>query len=193
MANIIFSETSGVNDPIFGKFQAPIKAMIMDYAEPFEKESMLNTLFAMEKSEHFAESYNALTSMENWEPVGENGSHPTNGFEAGPAKLIHNYTWKSQFSISQEMIEDTNFAEIRRQPRAFTKAYYRTREELGAAMYGGAISGQKTVKVGAQVIDITGADGEALFSVAHKSARQRPSPTSSPMSFPTMRFCTWNP
>lgn len=169
MANIIFSETSGVNDPIFGKFQAPIKAMIMDYAEPFEKESMLNTLFAMEKSEHFAESYNSMTTMENWEPVGENGSHPTNGFEAGPDKLIHNYTWKSQFSISQEMIEDTNFAEIRRQPRAFTKAYYRTREELGAAMYGGAISGKKTVQIGAQVIDITGADGEALFSTSHKA------------------------
>ena len=32
MANIIFSEGSGVNDVFFGKYDAPIRAMIMDYA-----------------------------------------------------------------------------------------------------------------------------------------------------------------
>ena len=38
MANIIFSEGSGVNDVFFGKYDAPIRAMIMDYAEPYQAE-----------------------------------------------------------------------------------------------------------------------------------------------------------
>ena len=174
MANIIFSEGSGVNDVFFGKYDAPIRAMIMDYAEPYQAEPMIKKLFANVSSSHFAEAYASSTAMENWLPVGENAAAPTNGYQAGPTKTIPNLEWKSDFSISKTMIEDTNVAEIKQRPRKFVNAFYRTRENFAAAIYGGAIAGKKAVNIdvggGAYAtVDITGADGEALFSTNHKS------------------------
>ena len=56
MANIIFSESSGLNDSIYGKVQAPIQAVITKRAEAFEQESQIQNIFAMTNSTHFAES-----------------------------------------------------------------------------------------------------------------------------------------
>ena len=45
MANIVFSESSGVNDSIFGKSQAPIRQFIEKKGEQFEQESIVKRLF----------------------------------------------------------------------------------------------------------------------------------------------------
>lgn len=174
MANIIFSESSGVNDVFFGKYDAPIRAMIMDYAEPLQAEPIIKMLFANVDSTHFQEAYSSATAMQNWLPVGENAAAPTNGYQAGPTKSIPNLEWKSDFSISKTIIEDSNFSELKGRPRKFVNAFYRTREDFAAAIYGGAIEGNKTVNIdtgkGAYAtVDITGADGEPLFSTTHKS------------------------
>ena len=174
MADIIFSESSAVNDVFFGKYDVPIRAMIMDYAEPLKDERIINTLFAPVKSTHFAEAYGSSTAMDDWLPVGENGFGGTNGFQAGPTKVIPNLEWKSDFSISKTIIEDTNMQELKGRPQKFVTSYYRTRENFAAALYGGALSGKKVIDInagaaGIQRIDITGADGEPLFSVNHKS------------------------
>ena len=44
MANITFSEGSGVNDSIFGKSQAPLRMLIEKRAESFEENSILKFL-----------------------------------------------------------------------------------------------------------------------------------------------------
>ena len=41
MANITFSEASGVNDSIFGKSQAPIRMFIEKRGEQFEQQSVV--------------------------------------------------------------------------------------------------------------------------------------------------------
>ena len=41
MANITFSEGSGVNDSVFGKSQEPIKMFIEKRAEAFEAQSIM--------------------------------------------------------------------------------------------------------------------------------------------------------
>ena len=45
MANITFSEASGVNDSIFGKSQAPIRMFIEKRGEQFEQQSVVKELF----------------------------------------------------------------------------------------------------------------------------------------------------
>ena len=45
MANITFSEGSGLNDSVFGKSQAPIRMFIEKKGEAFEQESMIPLLF----------------------------------------------------------------------------------------------------------------------------------------------------
>ena len=56
MANITFSEASGVNDSIFGKSQAPIRMFIEKRGEQFEQQSVVKELFKTEKSTHFGRS-----------------------------------------------------------------------------------------------------------------------------------------
>lgn len=167
MANITFSEASGVNDSIFGKSQAPIRMMLTKRAEAFEAQSIVEKIFAKRKSDNWAEKYTSMTAMEGFRVVGENGPHPTDGQEEGYSKTIADLTWKNRFSISRKIIEDAKIGDLKKKPEAFVTAYYRTREKLGAALIGGAISGSSSVTFMDGTFDLTGADGQNLFSASH--------------------------
>ena len=81
MANITFSEGSGLNDSIYGKSQAPLRMLIQNRAEAYEEKSILNEIFMMDESKHWAEKYTSLTAMDGFDPVGENGAYPVDGME----------------------------------------------------------------------------------------------------------------
>lgn len=167
MANIVFSEGSGVNDSIFGKSQAPIRMMIEKRAEAFEAESITKQIFKAEKSTHWAEKYTSMTAMEGFRVAGENGAYPSDGQEEGFSKTISAVEWKNRFTISQTIIEDSAIGDLSRKPDAFVTVYYRTRERFGAAMLGGAIKGSSTMKFNGGSFDLTCADGNPLFYAAH--------------------------
>ena len=167
MAEIIFSKGSGLNDSLFGKSQEPIKKVIKDYTEQFEKKSMLDKIFTMEKSTRFAEKYTSETSLGDFENVGENGAYPKTGFQEGYNKVIEPYTWKSSFEVTKEMLEDAVYGKIKKKAISFTQSYNRTREKLGAAMLAGGIG--TNVTFGKSIYDTKTADGKALFSREHTS------------------------
>lgn len=169
MANITFSEGSGLNDSIYGKSQAPIRMLIESRAEAYEEKSILKELFMMDKSKHWAEKYTSMTSMDGFNPVGENGAYPVDGMQEGFSKTLEHVTWKNSFSISREMMEDGKIMDLKKKPMGFTKSYYRTRENFGAALLGAAVQGEKTVKFNGKVFDATGADGLSYFSTEHKN------------------------
>lgn len=169
MANITFAEGSGLNDSIYGKSQAPIRMLIEDHAESFEEKSILKELFMFDKSNHWAEKYTSMTAMDGFNPVGENGAYPVDGMQEGFSKTLEHVTWKDSFSISREIMEDGKLLDLKKKPAAFVKAYYRTRECLGAALFGGAIQNKAKVDFRGMKFDTTCADGQNLFSTAHKS------------------------
>ena len=166
--NIIFSEGSGLNDSVFGKCQAPIKMFLEKRGEAFEQKSMLGELFAMGKSENFADTFTGMTAMNGFKPVGENGDYPADGMQEGYKKWLEYPAWKDSFAISQKMIEDGKLMDLKRKPAAFITAYGRTRERFGAALFGGAIAGKSSITFEGMQFDITGADGQPIFSTAHK-------------------------
>ena len=104
MAGIIFAEGTGLNDSVFGKSQAPIKAMIEHNVEAFEKQSMIDKIFYMDTTTNYAEKYTSETSMGDFEDVGENGAYPITSIQEGYSKVIEPTTWKSRFEVTQEMI-----------------------------------------------------------------------------------------
>ena len=166
--NIIFSEDSGLNDSIFGKCQAPIKLFLEQRAEAFEKKSMLNEFFVMGKSDNFGDMLTGVTAMDDFKPGVENGGYPATSMQEGYKKLIEYPEWRNSFAISKKMIEDSKLMDLNKKPGAFIKAYLRTRENFGAALFGGAVKGQKTITFNGMVFDVTGADGVPLFNTAHK-------------------------
>lgn len=166
--NIIFSEDSGLNDSIFGKCQAPIRMFLEKRGEAFEQKSMLPEFFCMGKSDNFGDMLTGMTAMDGFMPVGENGEYPSTSMEEGYRKMLEYPEWKQSFTISQKMIEDGKLLDLRKKPAAFMAAYNRTREGFGAALFGGAISGKKSVVYNRMSFDITGADGVPIFHTAHK-------------------------
>ena len=171
MAGIIFSKASGVNDSIFGKSQEPIKAIINQKKELFEQKSMISKIFYMDKSTNFAEKYASETSLGNFEDVGENGAYPTTEMQEGFSKVIESRTWKNQFAVTQEMIEDAKIGKIKQKANAFVTSFGRTKEIFAASLLAGGID--TTVKIGGKTYDATGADKVALFSTAHPSATKK--------------------
>ena len=68
MANITFTEGSGLQDSIFGKSQEPIKMFLEKRGEAFEQASMLKELFSMGTSKHWGEKFSTMTAMDGSSP-----------------------------------------------------------------------------------------------------------------------------
>ena len=165
---IIFSEGSGLNDSVFGICQAPIRKLIEDKAEGWEKKSMLAEFFHMDTTTNGLDLISGMTAMDGFKPVGENGEYPADSMQEGYRAILEYPEWKDSFAISQMMIEDAKTMDLKRKPAAFMNAYHRTRETFGAALFGGAISGKTKINYGGMTFDLTGADGSKLFATNHK-------------------------
>ncbi len=165
---ITFSEASGLNNSIYGKCQAPIRMFLEKRGEQFEQESVIKQLFLMGTSQNFADQLTSMTAMSGFQPVGENGSYPTDGMQEGYSKQLVYETWKDKFEISREMIDDSKVMDMKKQPATFMTGYHRTRELFGACLFGSAIEGKAKAKFRGREFDILGADGVSLFHTAHK-------------------------
>lgn len=171
MANIVFSEGSGLQDSIYGKCLYPLRLVIESQAEAFEQQSILPLLFNMEKSDRFAEQLTGMTSMGGPQPVGEGGDYVKDGFQEGYPSVFQHVTWKDEFEITEEMVDDNRIIQLKSAPTAFTKAWARTRELFGAQLFGAATrepSGSK-FKIGGFEFSTKTADGQNLFSKTHGS------------------------
>ena len=169
MANITFTEGSGLQDSIFGKSQAPIRMFLEKRGEAFEQASMVKELFSMGTSKHWGEKFTTMTAMEGFQPVGENGEYPVDGMQEGFDKFLEHMTWKNSFSLSREIVEDAKLMDLKKQPAGFVAGYYRTRERFGAALFGAAITKATSMKFYGKTFDAKCADGKGLFDTAHPS------------------------
>lgn len=166
---IIFSESSNLNNTVYGKAELPVRMFLEKRNEEFEKNSMLKSLFVMGTSENFGDLYTGMTAMQGFEPVGENGAHPEDSMQEGYQKMLIYETWKDRFSISREIIEDGKMMDLKGKPTAFITGYHRTRERFGAALYGSAMAGLSEMKFGRtqKKFDLKTADGVTMFHTAH--------------------------
>lgn len=164
---MIFSKASGVTDSIFGKSQEPIKMMLEQQEEAFQKMSIIDKIFFKDETKDFANKYTIETSLGVFQPVGENGKYPESTFQEGYSKVIEPETWKNQFSVTQEMVEDAKIGKVKSRATAFMLSYNRTRELFAAGIInnGNAAS----MAFGGKNFDISGADKKAMFAVDHPS------------------------
>lgn len=170
MAGIVFSKSSGLNDSIYGKSEAPIRAFLEQNVKAYEEMSTIKRIFKFVDSEHYGEKFGGITGFAHgFQPVGEGGSYPTDERQEGYSKFLENITWKDSFAITQEMMEDSIILNLDKTgARSFIDQYYLTREKYGSQLLIGAISGTSTKFRGISM-DCTSADGVSLFSTAHPS------------------------
>ncbi len=167
-SGITFSKTSNLNDSIYGKSAEPIKLFIKEKAEAFEATTVTDKVFMMDVDKSFAVKLSGLTSTNGFEPVGEGGAYPIDEMMETYNKVLEHVTWKDSFKITQEMVEDDKMADLKKAPATFLSGFYRTREQFGAALIGGAIKGT-SVKFKGKDFDTTSADGVSAFATNHPS------------------------
>ena len=72
MSNFIYSKMSGKNDPMFGKFEHPIKALIENESNACEKrKGVLDFLYNVEKSNRYAETIIGESDFDTFQSVKE--------------------------------------------------------------------------------------------------------------------------
>lgn len=169
MANIVFSEGSGLNDSVFGKSQEPIKFFLEKRAEAFEQQSMLKHLFSMMNSKNYGEKFTGMTAMDGFKPTGEGGEVPVDGMQETFSQFLEHMTWMNSFSITRAMIDDAKTIDLKQKPAQFITGYHRTRERFGAALYAGAVKREAAITFEGQRFKATGADGLSVFHTAHPS------------------------
>ena len=169
MANIVFSEGSGLNDSVFGKSQYAIRRMSEKKAYAFEVKSLLPALFHMTDSQNFSEKFTGMTAFDGFKPIAEGGEVPVDGMQEGFSKTLEHVTWMDSFSITRAMIDDSRTLDLRKKPQGFVTGYYRTRERFGAALYAAAIGQKTSFDFEGKTFDATCADKLALFHTKHPS------------------------
>lgn len=141
--------------------------MLESQEEAFEKTSIIPHVFYKDETKDFAAKYTIETSLGDFEPVGENGKYPESNFQEGYSKVIEPDTWKLQFSVTQEMVEDAKLGKVKSRATQFMRSYNRTRELFAASILNNGNS--TTMKIGDKSFDISCADGKALFATDHPS------------------------
>jgi len=164
---MIFSKASNLNDSIYGKSQEPIRMMLEQQEEAFQKMSIIDHVFYKDETKDFANKYTIETSLGDFMPVGEAGKYPENSFQEGYSKVIEPETWKNSFAVTQEMIEDAKMGKIKSKATQFMMSYNRTRELFATSLLNHGNSA--TMVFGDKTFDISGADSKAMFATDHPS------------------------
>lgn len=175
MSNFVYSAMSGKNDPMFGKFEHPIKAIIENESNQCEKnKTILDVLFNVEKSNRYAETIIGETDFDTFQSKQEGQGAENDSVESTFTKTIEHVEFAKEFTITRKMADDAKFgmgANMKNKPRSFVRAYYKTRVKLAAqALINGTAASMRFNKA---VVDLTTGDGHQLFYNAHPYASDK--------------------
>ena len=167
---IIYSKASGDSPAAIGKLETPIK-MIIEHESDLQKKKggICDWLFNVEKSNRFGETIVLQNEFETFQATAEGEGAETDCISETYSKFIEHIQYMKEFIITAEMMEDANYgvgADAKRRAEAFTRAYYKTINNLATAAL--ANGHKSSVSFSGTNIDLTTADSCPLFSNKHR-------------------------
>ena len=175
MADIVYSSMIERNEPMFGKFVHPIKALIESESNACEKrKTILDVLFNVEKSNRYAETVMGESDFDTFQAKEEGGDPDKDTVAKTFDKTIEHIEFSKEFEITRKMADDAKFgigANIKNKPRKMVRAYYKTRVKLAAeALIHGT---QSSMMFNGASVDLTTGDKLPLFHKAHPYALEK--------------------
>ena len=175
MSNFTYSAMSGKNDPMFGKFEHPIKALIENESNICEKKkTILDFLFNVEKSNRYAETIMGESDFDTFQSKGEGQEAENDSVEGTFKKTIEHIEFGKEFTITRKMADDAKFGmgtNMKNKPKKFVRAYYKTRVKIAAqALINGT---KKSMVFNKATVDLTCNDELPLFSNAHTFSTEK--------------------
>jgi hypothetical protein len=167
---IIYNKNSTINNSAIGKLETPIKMIIEHESDILSKKGgVCSTLFNVEKSNHFGETIITRRDFDVFQASPEGGAAaPDTIYDTGK-KFIEHVQYMKEFIVTAEMYEDAQngvAAEAKRRAENFTRAYYKTINNLCTLALANGSS--PSLSYANTTIDLTTADGYSLFSKDHK-------------------------
>lgn len=170
-STITSGRTASAN-PMIGKYDRPIRAIIQDESDIWEKRhSILDALFNVEKSNRFAESVTAESDFGVFMGKTEGEAASEDSVKETFTKSIEHIPFGKTFVITREMLDDAKMGmgtEMKQRPRRFVRSYYKTRIKLAAQALYNATAASFTF--GGKSVSLTTGDGKPLFHKAHPYA-----------------------
>lgn len=175
MPNFSYSVMSGKNDPMFGKFEHPIKALIENESNICEKnKSVLDVLFNVEKSNRYAETIMGESDFDTFMAKKEGQGAENDSVEKTYDKTISHIEFAKEFTITRKMADDAKFgmgANMKNKPKKFVRAYYKTRIKLAAQALINATN--KSFIFNRATVDLTAGDNFPLFYNKHPYSTEK--------------------
>ena len=169
MAEIIYSKSIGFNNAAIGKLETPLKMIIENESDLCKKKGgVLDWLFNVEKSNKFGETIQYSDEFATFQHAAEGAGAEKDSMVETFRKFIEHIPFMKEFTITKEMLDDSIngvASDAKRRAQNFVRAYYLTKNKLGSQAIANGKS--KTMTFNKAVVDLTTADGEALFSKTH--------------------------
>lgn len=136
---IIFNIQESARNSAFNVLQEPIKFLLSNEVEAFEKDSIIPKVFIMKSTDKFQEEYRSVTGMDGFEPTEDMEVAGLSDFEESYHKLYRFQTWTNSYVVSKQTIEDKTMGSIEPRAIGFIATYGRTKEGYAVSMIGAAL------------------------------------------------------
>lgn len=167
MAVIIRNNT--VNGDMWNEWATLLNAVITDAdAQKNQYDDLVNALANVQKSKRWGEKSTTIGGLGDYNVKAEGADADFDYFAEGYSKFIEHITFSKSVSISKEMVDDNQIAEMKSKAINLVQSYKRTRAKMLSQALTTSVGSTKTMTFGGKSgIDIGGADNLALFNAAH--------------------------
>ena len=178
---IIFNIEQSARLSDFNILQEPIKMILDNEVEAFEKGSIIPEVFVQKTTDRYMEEYRSSTSMDGFKPTEDMEVAGISDFEESYFQQFTTQIWTNSFVVSKQTMEDNKMMDIDTKSMGFIKSYGRTREQYAVAMIGAGLGNTypeyKIYAKAGKGMDTTDGDIEGTrqqyFSNAHKTVKLR--------------------
>lgn len=136
---VIFNIEQSVRLSDFNILQEPIKMILENEVEAFEKGSIIPEVFVQKTTDRYMEEYRSSTSMDGFKPTEDMEVAGLSDFEESYFQQYTTQIWTNSFAVSKQTMEDNKMMDIDTKSMGFIKSYGRTREQYAVAAISNAL------------------------------------------------------
>ena len=160
---------NNINSDMWNEWATILNAAIMDAdVQKNNYDDLVNALAVVQSSKRWGEKSTTIGGLGDYMTKAEGADAAYDYFVEGYSKFIEHITFAKSVSISKEMVDDNQIAEMKSKAINLVQSYKRTRAKLLSLALTTSVGSTKTLSFGGKSnIDISGADNLALFNTGH--------------------------
>ena len=166
---IVYSKQIAANEPMYGKFLHPIKALIEEESNSWKKKhTVLKSLFNIEESHKYRETIIGQSTFSTFATKGEGEKADYDTVQKTFEKGIEHISFGKSFAVTREMADDSQIgisSDVKKVTKNFVASYYRTQNALACKALANATAASTTFSK--STVDLTTGDRKPLFAKDH--------------------------